>query len=380
MGLDYASILQAGQNLVPDLQEQMFRKQELQQRQTMLEQQQQQRALQMQQAAQQQAEEAAFKGELAGILDSNDPRAIARLMMKYPQFADSIKPGYEAISNEAKTRNLTQLGSAYQLATSGDSKGAAAVLRKRYDADVAAGQADETTKELLDALESDDPVLQRRAASTLGMVIASQDPAKFNETFKALNPAEKIDPTQREYQWRVGQFGQAAADKWLAVQDTKLVPVQEGGSIYNAADLVGGGTTAAPKGGDPAVAGGGVPVPANGSAIEKAALSAVPGVTVTSRKRSPAKNAAVGGQPNSFHLTDQARDFVPPKGMSMAALAAKLKNTMPGYDVINEGDHVHVEPSSRGAGPVRVMSKQQYDRLPSGTQYIAPDGSVRTKG
>lgn len=379
MALDYASILQAGQNLVPDLQEQMFRKQELQQRQTMLEQQQQQRALQMQEAALKQQRAAEFRARLAGVIDSNDPRAIGRLMMEYPEFADSIKPGYDAISNEARIRNLTQLGSAYQLATGGDSKGAAAVLRKRYDADVAAGQADETTKELLDALESDDPVMQRRAASTLGMVIASQDPAKFTEAFKALNPAEKIDPTQREYQWRVGQFGQAAADKWLAVQDTKLVPVQEGGSIYNAADLVGRSVPSSMKGGDPAVAGG---VPATGSAIEQTALSAVPGLTVTSRKRDPAKNAAVGGQPDSFHLTDQARDFVPPKGMSMGALASKLKGALPGFDVINEGDHVHVEPASRGApsGPVQVKSKQQYDRLPSGRQYIAPDGSVRTKG
>lgn len=31
------------------------------------------------------------------------------------------------------------------------------------------------------------------------------------------------------------------------------------------------------------------------------------------------------------------------------------------------------------AGPVRASSKQEYDALPSGTQYIAPDGSLRTK-
>jgi Peptidase M15 len=315
MALDYASILQAGQNLVPDLQEQMMRKQEVQLRQAALQGQQQQRALQVQAAAEKQRREAEFRARLAGVVDSNDPRAIGKLMMEFPEFADSIKPGYEALSNEARTRNLTQLGSAYQLATSGDSKGAAAVLRKRYDADVAAGQADETTKELLDALESDDPVQQRRAASTLGMVIAAQDPAKFTDAFKALNPSEKIDPTQREYEWRVRQFGQAAADQWLAVQDTKLVTVQEGGSVYNAADLVGRSVPSSMKGGDPAVAGGG---PATGLAIEQAALSAVPGLTVTSRKRSPAKNASVGGQPNSFHLTDQARDFVPPKGMSWA--------------------------------------------------------------
>lgn len=379
MALDYAAIMQAGQNLVPDIAQQTMQRQELQLRQEALAQQAQQRQLAVEAARAKQARESDFRARLAGVIDSNDPRAISRLMMEYPEFADSIKPGYEALAADVKARNLTQLGSAYQLATNGDFKGAAGILQRRYDADVAAGQGDETTKELLDAFNGDDPVAARRAATTLGMVIAAHDPSKFNETYKALNPSEKIDPTQREYEWRVRQFGQEQADRWLEVQDTKLVPVQEGGSVYNAADLVGGGVSPTQKGGDPAARGG---VPATGVAIERAALSAVPGAMVTSRQRSPAKNAEVGGVPDSFHLTDQARDFVPPKGMSMDALHGKLKAALPGFDVINEGDHVHVEPASRGGsgGPVQVKSKQQYDRLPAGSQYIAPDGSVRVKG
>lgn len=31
-------------------------------------------------------------------------------------------------------------------------------------------------------------------------------------------------------------------------------------------------------------------------------------------------------------------------------------------------------------GPARVMNKAQYDQLPAGAQYMAPDGSIRTKG
>lgn len=81
-----------------------------------------------------------------------------------------------------------------------------------------------------------------------------------------------------------------------------------------------------------------------GAQIEQRALSVVPGAVVTSRKRSPAKNRAVGGAANSYHLTDRARDFVPPRGMSMGALHARLARAMPNFDVINEGDHVHVEP------------------------------------
>lgn len=367
MALDYASILQAGQNLVPDLQEQMFRKQELQQRQTMMEQQQQQRALQMQEAALKQQRAAEFRARLAGVIDSNDPRAIAKLMMEYPEFADSIKPGYDAISNEAKTRNLTQLGSAYQLATGGDSKGAAAVLRKRYDADVAAGQADETTKELLDALESDDPVMQRRAASTLGMVIASQDPAKFTEAFKALNPAEKIDPTQREYQWRVGQFGQAAADRWLAVQDTKLVPVQEGGSIYNAADLI---------------------PPTGGGIVATREDEERPARSDTSPGSAPefANDPRDGGQPKGGDQSDP-REGVPAPALGPNGLPATLTPQQYQATIASMGKaktdawlkQNGITVSGGSAGPVRVRSVQEARKLPSGTIFITPDGRTMRK-
>lgn len=84
-----------------------------------------------------------------------------------------------------------------------------------------------------------------------------------------------------------------------------------------------------------------------GSGIEQRALQIVPGAIVTSRQRSPGKNRAVGGVSGSYHITDQARDFVPPRGMSMGQLHARLKQAFPGYDVINEGDHVHIEPGAR---------------------------------
>lgn len=82
-----------------------------------------------------------------------------------------------------------------------------------------------------------------------------------------------------------------------------------------------------------------------GRTIEGTATKLIPGLGITSRQRSAAKNAEVGGVPNSFHQTDDARDFVPPPGMSMAALHQKLKAQFGSdYDVINEGDHVHIEP------------------------------------
>lgn len=77
------------------------------------------------------------------------------------------------------------------------------------------------------------------------------------------------------------------------------------------------------------------------------------GERVTSTYRNPSHNARVGGVSNSFHTRRGpdgralARDSVPPPGMSMAAYAAELRRLNPGLDVINEGDHVHLEPRGR---------------------------------
>jgi len=74
------------------------------------------------------------------------------------------------------------------------------------------------------------------------------------------------------------------------------------------------------------------------------------GERVTSTFRDPSKNRAVGGVSNSYHMrrdaggNAMARDSVPPPGMSMSEYANRLRALNPGYDVINEGDHVHIEP------------------------------------
>lgn len=74
---------------------------------------------------------------------------------------------------------------------------------------------------------------------------------------------------------------------------------------------------------------------------------------ITSTYRTPAHNREVGGVPNSYHTRrgpngePLAVDSVPPPGMSMAAYAERLRHLNPNLDVINEGDHVHIEPRGR---------------------------------
>lgn len=74
------------------------------------------------------------------------------------------------------------------------------------------------------------------------------------------------------------------------------------------------------------------------------------GGQVTSGARTPEDNARVGGVANSYHLTTRggvARDFVPPQGVSMNDFHRQVQqNLPPGWEAINEGDHIHIEPGS----------------------------------
>jgi hypothetical protein len=84
-----------------------------------------------------------------------------------------------------------------------------------------------------------------------------------------------------------------------------------------------------------------------GSYIENSAKQLNPGLVVSGRARTPERNAQVGGVPNSYHLTDNARDLQPAQGQTLDQLAASLAPLkQQGFDVMIERgkNHVHVEP------------------------------------
>ena len=152
----------------------------------------------------------------------------------------------------------------------------------------------------------------------------------------AMPPAPEMPPEQAPVGMAEG--GIAGLD----IPDTMYDEPSNGG--FNDG-YAGGGLVAFADGGD-------VRPQSVGSLIEQHALDFIPDAMVTSRQRSAAKNRAVGGNPNSYHLTDDARDFVPPKGMTMTQLGNTLKKRLgDNYDVIyntkGHFDHVHVEPRSR---------------------------------
>lgn len=96
------------------------------------------------------------------------------------------------------------------------------------------------------------------------------------------------------------------------------------------------------------------------------------GATVTSIGRTAERNKQVGGTANSFHLSSRAFDSTPPKGMNMGQWAQTLRSQFPGWDVINEGDHVHVEPPSVGGQVKDVLG----DPADIAGMFVNPAGAA----
>ena len=97
----------------------------------------------------------------------------------------------------------------------------------------------------------------------------------------------------------------------------------------------------------------------DGQRFERIVTKYIPGTIVTSRQRSVERNKQVGGNPNSFHIPDRARDFVPPKGMSLTEFGARVKAIpeLAGTDAVfnspGHHDHLHLEPGGkRSSAPI----------------------------
>ena len=83
---------------------------------------------------------------------------------------------------------------------------------------------------------------------------------------------------------------------------------------------------------------------------------------VTSTRRSVTRNRAVGGAPNSYHLSGRAIDVVPHAGVRHADIAVALRRA--GFQLVeslDEGDHSHF---AFGTGAARRQSFQPKEITP----------------
>lgn len=159
----------------------------------------------------------------------------------------------------------------------------------------------------------------------------------------------------------------------------------QGNPIYNAlnnrtgeaapADVVGavrgGGGNAAPA---PADAPTGSPAPSRAGQMPDVSDLVGNGVVMTSWSRSPADNARVGGQANSRHLEGQGVDFVVPQAQKAAwTQRAQAK----GLQVIDEGDHMHVQVPRGNARGAPVLGQSDADRAAAAAQKVAAEETMR---
>jgi len=110
--------------------------------------------------------------------------------------------------------------------------------------------------------------------------------------------------------------------------------------------------------------GGSTPAPAasrpraSSEQLASAVRQFIPGVTVTSGKRSKADNDRVGGVPDSQHLRGTAIDILPPRGMSPAQVKAQFAQRGMDVDVIDEGDHYHIQGARSPSRPATQPAQQ----------------------
>lgn len=326
--------------------------------------------------AQQKQQAQQYQTDVASALKNPSPQNFAALYAKYPEQHDALKQAWDAQDAPTKQANLTQLGNVFSYLSNGKPELAAKSLQDRIDAEKAAGLDTSDDEQILGLMTSGKPEDLAAAKGIAGMHLAAVlGPDKYGETLKTLGLGPDVGskkftntPQGDIYDTSTGEVAHAAGPK-PEVDTIKVF--DENGNVVGSRRVI-----HPPAGG------------VTGEQIEQLALNAVPGAVVTSGARTPQHNADVGGVPNSYHLTDQARDMVPPQGMSIGEFHNRLQTALPGVKVLNEGDHVHIQPIARNTqtptgfatkplGPVGSSSLLDDSTIQTmAQQYLAGDPSV----
>lgn len=394
--IDQGAILAGGRNLVPDYAAEALRRSLL--------------GIQQQEAQTSAAREtrltttanreqqriAEYQAAVEAMGENPTAQGYAALMARFPEFSEGVRRSFQSQDEAQQRTDFQQMADIYHAASSGNLSLAARTYRARIDADTTAGQPpDPIEQAILAGLESADPAEQRHAVEALGYTLSAIGGAeRFSEVYGRIEPAPVViddilvDP----------RSGEAIAQS--PYPRVHLGP--DGSSVtYN------------PVPGIPLIGSEGAPTPAAASPtgqaegpsgatsertvppaaqlgpvnINRAAVFGRQFGTVTSTRRSPRHNREVGGARNSFHLDRngaRAVDIARRRGVTHTEIVAAYQRA--GYtlhpDTRDEGDHSHIVIASMGQGskqPRRVRSVQEYNRLPTGTEYVDPNGVRRRK-
>lgn len=177
---DYGALLRSGQAAVPDYATQEAQKQ-LQSIQVA--EARQKLALTQREVADQQG----FQTDLTLVLAHPSAQNYSALIAKHPKFAEQVKASWDLLDKGRQTSDLQMMSEVYSAAANGKHDLAAALMKRRIDADKAAGQDTTHDQAIMDALSSGDPVQQKAALGMIGVTTAAiTGPEKFEQTLGAL--------------------------------------------------------------------------------------------------------------------------------------------------------------------------------------------------
>lgn len=420
--IDQGAIIRSGMMLVPDLAGQMLQERNLRLQEQAVAIRQQDNARQLAEANRKFERQRMFDADIARIGEDPSPGAIAGLMSKYPEFSEGLKRAWDAGSEEKRGQDMGQLGEVYSYLSTGNIERAKAVLRARVEAERAAGlQPDE--EGLLAMLEGGDQEAVKAVQAQVGMALAvAAGPDKFASAYGGLNPDKTT--FEKEYDAILRLQGKEAADNFVRNKADPLTPItnQYGTSIYRSSQLDPGKAPAgaaaqrtdastpdisatveamipitlqAESGGRRYGRDGGLTTSSKGA---KGEMQVMPG-TITdpgygvraAQNDSPDEIARVGRDYLAAMMARYGND--PAK--AWAAYNWGPDNLDRALDRHGGNWRKHIPAETRRyinknlaalkkgpapeKAPVRVSTRQQFNKLASGTEFIAPDGSRRRK-
>lgn len=243
--IDQGAILRSGALLIPNLAEQYAQQQQIDlQRQDVGLRQQVFQAKQ-QDDQREQAEQMAYQRDMetVGTLPPDQqPMALAALSRRYPKQSEALKRSWDMQDTAVKDANFRETADTYFLIKNGAADKAAAQIRKRIEADKAAGQDTEDDEAIAAALESgDEAEIGRAMAAVTAQLQVAAGPERFASIAGVVNPEQAA--FEKEYQFYVSKYGQAAADNWARNRFDPFVESNNkyGTTFYRSSDLAGGG-------------------------------------------------------------------------------------------------------------------------------------------
>ncbi len=232
--IDQGAILRSGALLIPNLAEQYAQQQQIDlQRQDVGLRQQVFQAKQ-QDDQREQAEEQSYTADIQAIQAlpvSQQPQAIAALMQKYPKRSEALKRSYDAQDAAVRDANTREAGELFSLVQSGATDRAVVKLRKRIEADRAAGQDTEDDEAIAAALESGDPAQIQAASTRIGIMLSLATGDKFSSTYSAVKP--DVSPIERDSNYFARVDGPEAAKSYRqGLYDREVIIPLPGGRTY----------------------------------------------------------------------------------------------------------------------------------------------------